>query len=73
MRPYVKVMWDIRSVAEWVIEFRVIHESRAQEQIDMLYARGLMMKLIDATAVFSGPHQKLNADCQDCASQCSAK
>ena len=20
MRPYVKVMWDIRSVAEWVIE-----------------------------------------------------
>ena len=38
-RPYVKVMWDIRSVAEWVIESRVIPESELQEQIDMLYAR----------------------------------
>ena len=37
MRPYVKVMWDIRSVAEWVIESRVIPESELQEQIDMLY------------------------------------
>tara|TARA_R100000406_G_scaffold46336_1_gene31157 strand:- start:238 stop:543 length:306 start_codon:yes stop_codon:yes gene_type:complete len=37
MRPYVKVMWDIRSVAEWVIESRVIPESDLQEQIDMLY------------------------------------
>ena len=37
MRPYVKVKWDIRSVAEWVIEFRVIPESELQERIDMLY------------------------------------
>ena len=37
MRPYVKVMWDIRSVAEWVIESRVIPESELQQQIDMLY------------------------------------
>ena len=33
----VEVMWDIRSVAEWVIESRVIPESELQEQLDMLY------------------------------------
>ena len=37
MRPYVEVLWDIRAVAEWVIESRVIPESELQEQIDMLY------------------------------------
>ena len=37
IRSYLKVKWDIRSVAESVMQFRVIPESELKKQLDLLY------------------------------------
>ena len=37
IRSYLKVKWDIRSVAESVMQFRVIPESELEMQLELFY------------------------------------